>query len=474
MAPESFVFNGIDGANGQYLFPATTVDELAEGVLGAPLELDPHVAELEQRRARDEPGYGVAYPASADRLDEAGWAVVTAADAPPDALAALEPLTSVRRAQAGDLYKTFTGDAGVQPGEGKDEWLGRHGMGPGDAEPDKIPYYVLLVGGPEEIPFSFQYELDVHYAVGRIAFDEPRDYARYAQAVAAAEDVAGNQPPALAVFGPENADDPATGLSATDLAGPLGDDVQRTAKCDCRVTPAVGEVATKQRLADLVCGRDVPELLFTASHGIGFPAGDERQRQLQGALLCQDWPGPRGWGKQPLEDGFYFAAGDLIDAERLPRVMFSFACFSAGTPVDDDYGRLGRFGSRKLSPRPFVASLPQRLLAHPSGHALAFIGHVERAWEYSFSTPEAGAQRGPFVSTLASILDGRRVGHALEPFNSRYAGMGASLANILQVYARRRKRPPTRELAAKWIATNDARNYTLIGDPAVRISAART
>jgi hypothetical protein len=111
------------------------------------------------------------------------------------------------------------------------------------------------------------------------------------------------------------------------------------------------------------------------------------------------------------------------------------------------------------------------MLGHPARRTLAFVGHIERAWEYSFSTPKAGRQIGAFVSTLASIVDGRRVGYALEYFNARYASVGSDLANLLEIYARKHKRPPRHELAAKLIAANDARNYALLGDPAVRLSA---
>jgi hypothetical protein len=42
--------------------------------------------------------------------------------------------------------------------------------------------------------------------------------------------------------------------------------------------------ATKDALMELVATDT--GLLFTASHGVGFPRGDRRQQEEQGALVC--------------------------------------------------------------------------------------------------------------------------------------------------------------------------------------------
>ena len=75
----------------------------------------------------------------------------------------------------------------AQPGESKPAFLRRLGAGPGAVDPDVIPYYLLLVGEPDQLTFGFQYQLDVAYAVGRVAFDDFAGYAAYAANVVRAE-----------------------------------------------------------------------------------------------------------------------------------------------------------------------------------------------------------------------------------------------------------------------------------------------
>ncbi|MGQ0839053.1 hypothetical protein [Actinokineospora sp.] len=440
---EALVVNGVDAETGGYLFAPDTAADLAAAARGDAPD-DRHVRALRRRDREREPTFGVAYGHDPEDLASVGWAVVTAPGSP--VLDALRPLLNLRRAQAGPLYRELV----VEPGDDDADFLRRHGAGPGPAEPAKVPYYLLLAGDPDELPFTLQYQLDVQYAVGRLHFDTADEYAGYAAAVVAAEQ-APPRPPGAHLFGARNPGDRATALSADRLVEPLRAEL---AGHGLAVAADVGETATKARLAGLLAEPHPGRVLFTASHGVGTSSA--RAREIQGALLCQDWPGPGGG---PLGAGHFFAGAD-VTGKPVPEIVFSFACYGAGTPATPD------FADGHASGKAYVARLPQRLLA---AGGLGFVGHVDRVWSCSFLWQGLDPQIGALAGTLRALLAGQRLGSAMEYLNQRYAAIATELVTRLDALRRTGKRVDDQTLAALWTATTDARNYSVLGDPAVRL-----
>jgi hypothetical protein len=422
------------------------------------------------------------------RLDQAGWGIIFPArmDAHRrEAIKAqLKPLLDLRQEQAQvkseDYYQVYEGSQGYRPDETAGSFLLRFGAKASEpANPENVPYYLLLVGSPEEIPFQFQYQLDVQYAVGRIDFGDDLDaYANYARSVVAAEQSEFAQPPQITFFGAQNPGDTATQLSAQYLVEPLYQHFKSQADLPWQIEKVSPQDAKKARLLGLL-KENPPALLFAASHGLEFDAAEaDKQRQFQGALVCSEWDGKPG--KVPPSS--YLAGKDIRDAGDLNlrgMIAFFFACFGAGTPRYDEYYKQAfKKQGKVIAERPFVADLPKAMLSLSHGGALAVVAHVERAWATSFlaespsKTPASkvrqGEHVGVFASAIRQLLDGHPLGSAMEYFNIRYAALSTELTALMDAPMD----PNPYELAEKWTANNDARGYVVLGDPAVRLRTA--
>lgn len=431
---------------------------------------DPERTILERRADPAEASFGViAEIQDPNDLAEAGWGVVFACDCDPAIRQALQPLLEHRRAQAGELFKVLEGPA---PGESATDWIARNGATLDVVDPYKgIPYFLLLIGSPESIPFEFQYKLDIYWAVGRLFFPSTDEYARYAEGVVAYETApVVKTRRQVALFATEHDFDVATRLFTNKVAKPLvspaGHYGALGSKQKFALRPYLGADATKENLGKILMGQDnegVPALLFSGTHGMAFALDDARQSATQGALVCQDWP---GYGS--IAADHWFAAADLPAAADLSGLIhFCFACYSGGCPREDDFARTAA-GPRPIAERPMIARLPQALLAHPGGGALASLGHIDRAWAYSFTSERNSGQEQGMRDVLARILAGQRIGHATDQFNIRWGALSTDLTELLQDMKFGRQ-VPDRELAQRWIARDDARNYCILGDPAVRL-----
>jgi hypothetical protein len=464
-AEELVYANGIDATTGEYLLPPMAPSQIAE--LARDQEPDADLLAA-QTRATGASGDHLGLPFDVDPLDlaQAGWGLVVAADEDPGVRAALEPLVALRRGQVTDATRLKELD--YVAGEPRRKWLARHGVAAGNVDPTRVPFYLLVVGCPARIPFGFCRELSVEYAVGLLSFGTPDEYAAYAAGVVAAEaDEIKPRSRQVTFFAPRHAFDPATQLSADQLVKPLSEG-NLAARVGCRFEPVSSDAATREALAGVLARTDAtaPGFLFTASHGMGFPSGDPNQRAQQGALLCQDWAGPKAG---PIQRGQYFAATDVPDDANVAGLFaFLFACFGGGTPERDRFAHTPGEQPPALAEAAFAAALPQRLLAHPGGGALGCIAHVERAWGHSIVEAGAGPQLIPFENAIGNILAGRPIGLALKDFNERFAALSVSLANLLEQIGDGLM-VPDRQLATAWIQRNDAEGYALFGDPAARL-----
>jgi hypothetical protein len=329
-----------------------------------------------------------------------------------------------------------------------------------------VPFYLLVVGCPEKIPFGFCRELSVEYAIGLLSFDTPEEYAAYAAGVVAAES-SGVKPRSRRVtfFSTRHPDDPPTQLSSDSLVKPLaGEDLAR--RVGCTFESIADDAATHEALAGVLARRDAtaPAFLFTASHGMALAAGAAGQHAQQGALVCQDWG-----GQGPVAPGQFFAGADVPDdADVAGLFAFFFACFSGATPERDRFTHTSGQEPPKIADGPFAAALPRRLLAHPGGAALGCIGHVDRAWGASIVEGSAGSQLIPFENAIGNVLAGRPIGLALRDFSERFAALSVSLANVFEQFDQGLA-VDKKQLASAWIQRNDAEGYALFGDPAARL-----
>lgn len=455
-ADQRIVLNGVDYETGGYLTPPVTPEEL----LGlarddrdkTSREEQEYVKALDQKKSQPNLGFD----ANLEDLSEARWGVVFAEDEDDSVKQAVESLIQHRADQLGfqPPVLEYTPDITYV------DFLAKNDVAAGIGEVEKVPYYLLIIGSPDKIPFRFQYELGSEYAVGRLDFLDAGGYRTYIEQLIDYETSQQVPTKKEAVFwGTANEEDSATALSSSLLVQPLHDGLD--AKPGFAKQLFLGQEATKANLAATLARQQPPSLLFTASHGLGFRTADARQRKLQGALVTQEWE-----KDTPITPQAMFCSSDLGQTSNVRGLVhFAFACYGAGTPKQDDYSHGQSAVAPIIADFPFVADLPRTEL---SRGALAFIGHIERAWGYSFINAEDKPMIKGFERAVRRLLKGTPVGHALRDQHDRAVQLSHALLEDLNDMDFGKTLAPL-VIAEKWKERNDARAYAVIGDPAARL-----
>jgi hypothetical protein len=123
--------------------------------------------------------------------------------------------------------------------------------------------------------------------------------------------------------------------------------------------------------------------------------------------------------------------------------------------------------------------MPQAALANPEG-PLAFLGHIDLAWNHSFTSARTLGQSRPsrILSTIKALARGSRAGVALDALMRFYReSHDALMAGYeAQEEASLRGRPDPTDVGERgrlWMLRNDLRGYVLLGDPAARLCLRR-
>lgn len=340
-----------------------------------------------------------------------------------------------------------------------------------EIEGKKTPQYVLIVGGPERVPFQLQSLLQTVASVGRVAFDHLDDLRQYVDKLLRLEKAAEPTVTREAFFfAPDGGLNDPTHFSRQYMTSPMADHVEKDLKF--KVQKRFGDEATKPNLLDGLRGH-APSLVYFASHGLGATNEPlEAQKRYNGAICCQHS------GRLSLDA--LFTGDDVPKDEPFLEgaVFFQFACFGYGTPAESDYSHWLDDVPKAYASTDFVANLPKQLLAHPRG-PIAYVGHLDTAFLHAFADPEApetlerwNNRIAPFVKAVDQLLAVQPSGLAMEGMGERF-----SLCNTLITSTydrdRRGKLKWTPELRARfldtWITRSDAQNYMVFGDPAARL-----
>ncbi len=334
----------------------------------------------------------------------------------------------------------------------------------------RIPEYIMIVGGPDKIPFRFQVMLDCTASVGRVAFDTVQELKNYVDKVIRLETA---KEPAVdrevVLFAPRGDSEDATAYSYQYMALPMADHI--ASELGFEVTSMLENEASKENLAKTLESRK-PAVVYSASHGMGAAGCPlDLQKRINGAICCQ---------------GVERSSGDecLYSAEDIPSdrsfldgsVFFQFACFGYGTPAISDFYHWFREPTLNAE-EDFVAAIPKKLLSLPEG-PIAYIGHLDAAWVVGFMDPSERfkpiswhSRIRPFKSAVETLLAARPVGLAVEDMNKRLAEHNQAITSAYDTFQEEGNltKQAIESLAGSFIFRTDAQNYMVFGDPAARV-----
>lgn len=334
--------------------------------------------------------------------------------------------------------------------------IGLSGFGTSRA---RLPRYIVIIGGPESIPWQVQYDLGTRHAVGRLPLSgtELNNYINALLTDWQDADVDAAAPLMWTVDLPGDITAEMRAVIANPLAANLTDPVLSGFQ---HITD--GEATCRALLDRLRSTR--PALVFTSSHGM-TDITTERLAMTLGL---------------PVDTNYRPVALDDLDAA-MPggAIWHAQACCSAGSegPTSKYAGLLATnttvatVVNSVAALGPTVAPAVQRLLGRESP-VRAMIGHVEPTFDWTLRVAETGQGLGYDITSALStnLYGGQPIGYA---FSDYRAGVGELHTQWHDAYERLAEgftkfRPILTRLR---LTALDRQSMVLLGDPTVTLPA---
>jgi hypothetical protein len=320
----------------------------------------------------------------------------------------------------------------------------------------RLPRYVLIVGGPDEIPWSVQYALGTRRSVGRLPLSG---------------EALGNYVTAMLSDWPGAEVDVRAPLMWTvDLPGDITAEMRAVIANPLAAKLTDSRLPRFQHLTDRgATGDDLlaalaaarPALVVTSSHGLT----EGTDAQLAGTLGL------------PVDADHAPVKLDDLDAAMPPGAIWhAQACCSAGSEGPSKYtGFLGQ-GTTALAVVNAVSALGStvapavtRLLGRERP-VRAIVGHVEPTFDWTLRVPETGQGLGSdLVAALSdNLYAGQPIGHA---FSDYRAGVGELHTQWATAYDQRAGGDETvrARLTRLRLTALDRQSMVILGDPTVAL-----
>jgi hypothetical protein len=399
--------------------------------------------------SKDDVGYGVLLPDN---------------DRPPDTKAAgvdaPQPVRDLLDARPGTVVLRWRADLGGRfirryfaDGTHQDPTIG---LSPYGIAKGALPRYVVIIGGPDVIPWSVQYALETRHAVGRLPLEDDA-LGNYIDAMLAGwldADVDVRAPLMWTVSHPGDITAQMRAVIASPLERKLTDPKLP------RFSHLLGVGATAAALLEKL-DSSRPALLVTSSHGLA----EGEAEVLRGSLGL-----PVDVEHNPVDL-------DALEAS-IPggAIWYSQACCSAGGDATSHYTGLLNPGTTAFATVQAVAALgatvapaASRLLGR-ANPVRAVLGHVEPTFDWTLRVAETGQGLGGYIVSALStnLFNGQPVGYA---FSDYRAGVGELHSQWAALYDKLASgQTDVREkLTRLRLSAIDRQSLVLLGDPTVML-----